>query len=105
MLNEYLLSFNQICFAFLLAIFVYVFCEILISEGNILDFYYRALNRLKWAYIAKPLGLCCYCFAGQLSLWLFIILNWGELNIFNTIFFITLTLFILKTIYQIYERA
>jgi hypothetical protein len=55
------------------AIVAYVFCEILCDPDMIFGWYIKfiALYFPRWLY--NPFGGCTYCFAGQISLWTFII--------------------------------
>lgn len=52
-----------------------VFCDILTREGELFDFYGRWLDSLEIKYpkLAKPLGYCVKCFAGQIAAWYFIL--------------------------------
>ena len=58
--------------AFYIAVFAWVFRNVLIAEGNVLGWYGDFLESLyqrglKW--LAKPLGWCGKCMSGQLALW------------------------------------
>lgn len=55
-----------------LAVTAWVFSEHLIHPGNVFGWWGRALewlhqHRLGW--LAKPMGFCSKCFAGQLAFW------------------------------------
>lgn len=94
-----------------IAVVAYCVCCELIRQGRLLE---RYLNFLFWvesidAWVAKPLGMCEVCFAGQVALWWFLCDNYGEywyyfnwtLVIKHIIFIcltITLTVFIKKVI-------
>ena len=72
-----------------IAVLAVVVSEIISAEGNILAFYGRFLDwmdekGLEW--IARPLGLCPKCFAGQMALWMFLFLP--EYSFVVHIFFI-----------------
>ena len=85
MLNYFLISFLLACFAI-------VWVEVLTDEGMILYGWFKILNKLP-LWLANPLGMCVYCFAGQLSLWAYIVIFWNGYNLFYHILFITLTIF------------
>lgn len=58
------------------AIVAYVFFGVLTAPGMIFEWWYNILE--KWAnngreWIAKPLGYCGTCFAGQLGFWWYLI--------------------------------
>ncbi len=83
----------MIVYSFLFAAFALVFCEVLIAPGMIFEFYGKLLDRLP-EWIAKPLGDCSLCFAGQTALWGYFLI--AEYNILQHILFITLTIFFIK---------
>lgn len=76
--------------SFLLAVTAIVFTDVLLSPGMLLSFYAKQLDKLP-DWIAYPLGACVFCFAGQLSLWIFVI--HFDYNLFYHIGFISLTIF------------
>lgn len=54
----------------------YVFNSVLILPGMILDFYGDFLEdrvKVKSHKLADALGLCVYCFSGQLALWYYVL--------------------------------
>jgi hypothetical protein len=55
--------------AFLVASIGYVFTHVLITYGNVLHFYSKLLEKIKYEFVRKPLGECTLCFTGQLALW------------------------------------
>jgi hypothetical protein len=67
-----MLLISEIFYAFQIAVFVAVF-QWCMQEGMILSAYRVWLERkaFEWQYgwITKPMGLCSFCFAGQLGLW------------------------------------
>jgi len=85
-----------------IAIFAFVFCELLITEGNILGFYGRFLERLP-GWVAMPLGLCAKCFAGQLALWSYFF-NCSQYNIMQHLFAVIFTIFFTEIIVVIYGK-
>ena len=100
--------------AFELAVIAYVFVCILQTDKNMFVLYGDFLNWLasfKYGYIiAKPLGYCEICFAGQLAFWLYLkynyknyLNNWFE-NIYTHIFFISLTILFTFLINKIIKR-
>ena len=68
-----------------IAVLAVVVSEIISAPGNILCFYRVFLESLD-EWIAKPLGLCPKCFAGQMALWMFLFLP--EYSFVVHIFFI-----------------
>jgi hypothetical protein len=58
---------------FQVAIFAFVFCNILMQYGQIFHQYWQMLDNLVTKtdldWLAKPLGHCDICFCGQVSLW------------------------------------
>ena len=56
-----------------IAIFAFVFCNILMQYGKIFHFYWVALDYFKSHYklgfLANPLGYCDLCFCGQIGFW------------------------------------
>lgn len=63
-----------------LATLAYVVCVLLMRPGYIFMPYAKLLLKLnkKASWLAKPLGYCELCFAGQLALWV-----WLEQNAFE----------------------
>jgi hypothetical protein len=55
------------------AVFAYVFSCVLTMPGEILGFYGDFLERVHASrpWLAKPLGYCAKCFAGQVAFWSF----------------------------------
>lgn len=54
----------------------WVFFALLTAPGMVLEFWYKALERLAengWAWIAKPLGYCGVCFSGQCGFWWYLV--------------------------------
>lgn len=68
-------------FCFFAAAFAYVFSSVLTMPGEILGFYGDFLERVHAVrpWLAKPLGYCAKCFAGQVALWSFPF-YWHEFN-------------------------
>ena len=61
-----------VCNSAVIGLLSFVFCDFLTQDGQILSLYGRMLEwlyqrRIMW--LAKPLGWCGKCFAGQLALW------------------------------------
>jgi hypothetical protein len=65
--------------------------EILTAPGFIFAWYIKLINNLP-DWIKKPIGWCHYCFAGQISLFVFIFLA-SDYNLLAHIVFITNTIF------------
>jgi len=53
------------------AISAWVFFNVLTAPGMVFEFWYKWLEKLneKAEWMAKPLGFCGTCFAGQLGFW------------------------------------
>ena len=65
---EYFYQINPIT----IGIFVFVMTHILFQYDCILHLYWKILDSLNskgYWYIAKPLGYCDVCFAGEIALW------------------------------------
>lgn len=56
------------------AVFSYVFTQVLTQKGNIFGFYGDFLENVyqRWQWLAKPLGWCGKCFAGQVAFWAYL---------------------------------
>ena len=98
-----MLALGDIFFAFQLAVLAYVISCVLMSQGNILEPW---LDMLLWverrgkfgAWIAKPLGLCEKCLAGQLAFWIWIHYNYGRYEVITHITFVAFTILFVITI-------
>jgi hypothetical protein len=55
-----------------LGITAYVFVHVLCQPGMLLHGWYRVLLHLP-TWLAKPLGLCDRCLAGQMALWYYLL--------------------------------
>jgi hypothetical protein len=75
-----------------------VYCEVLMLDGMILDWWARVLDKLpKW--IGNPLGGCVYCFGGQLALWSGFFI-WNDYKLLTHFLFIITVIFFI----HIYKR-
>ena len=83
-----------------LAVFAWVFCNILIEPGMILDKWWLVLNKLP-EWLSKPFGACVYCFGGQLALWGYPILHHSSYGLIEHIMYIIGTIFIIRIINRI----
>ena len=89
-------------YSLLLAVVAVVFNRILIAEGMIFGFWGKLLDRMP-EKISYPLGGCAYCFGGQIALWYyFFVEKW---NIFNHVFFVSLTILFTHLILWIYDKT
>ena len=61
---------------------------ILMSEDMVLHFYARLIDKIPWDWLYKPLGGCLMCFAGQISLWYYLIKYFRSYNLFDHMFFV-----------------
>lgn len=74
-----MLGFYEIAYAFQISV-VAVVAGLLMAQGEALEWYLDILIRLertKLGLLAKPLGMCEKCLAGQLSLGLYLLAHWG----------------------------
>lgn len=85
--------------AVIIGIVAWVFCMILMEEGMIFSKWWNVLNKLP-NWLAKPLGSCEYCFAGQLALWVYLYqsLLSGSYNLLTHIAFISVAIFTIEII-------
>ena len=89
------------------AVFAVIFSCLLIEEGQIFSFYGRLLGKLP-DWIGSPLGLCVYCFGGQIALWYFIYRIFfipERYDGFVHLSFIAMTLFFIHLILYVYEKT
>ena len=86
--------------AILIGLFAYVFCNILTDTGMIFGKYYQWLQKLP-EWLAKPLGMCEYCFAGQIALWYYLIVHFATYNFAWHVGFITVAIFTVDVLQQI----
>jgi len=87
------------------AILAVVISLVISTKGNILSFYQDFLcwlddKGLEW--IAKPMGLCPKCLAGQLSLWIYLLT--ADYNVLQHIFFIAWTILLTEILTAIYGK-
>lgn len=80
----------------LIGITAWVFTNILILPEMIFGKYAELLGKLP-SYLAKPLGLCEYCFAGQLSFWYYIF-SCHSYDLISHIIVVSFTIFITELI-------
>jgi len=84
--------------AVIIGIAAWVFTLILIDTGMIFEKWWVVLNKLP-DWLAKPLGKCEYCLAGQLAFWYYFTL--GGYNLFYHIGFISVAIFTVRMINEI----
>jgi hypothetical protein len=90
-----------------IAVFTVVFSCILIEKGQIFEFYGNLLRRLP-EWVGDPLGLCAYCFGGQISLWYFVYRIFfipERYDGFIHLSFIAVTIFLIHLILYVYEKT
>jgi hypothetical protein len=96
------MSLELLLISLQIAVFAVVFSCILIEKEQIFSFYGNLLDRLpRW--MGKPLGLCAYCFGGQVALWYFIFIP--EYKFLIHVSFIAITIFLIHLILYVYERT
>lgn len=59
----------------LFGVFAWVFVNIFTQPDMIFEWYYNLISKLP-LWISKPLGTCDLCFAGQVSMWGFLVFLW-----------------------------
>ena len=69
-----------------------VWGEILSAPGFLFDPYIKLIDKLP-DWLKKPLGFCSYCMIGQIAVWLFICLSWGDYNAISHVFFVANSIF------------
>jgi hypothetical protein len=74
-----------------IGIFAWV-ATFLMQPGEVLYFYGKLIDKIKYDFIYKPLGGCNRCFAGQFSCWFYLIKYFHSYNFFEHIFFISATI-------------
>jgi len=84
--------------AVIIGIAAWVFTLILIDTGMIFEKWWVVLNKLP-DWLAKPLGKCEYCLAGQLAFWYYFTLS--GYNLFYHIGFISVAIFTVRMINEI----
>ena len=81
----------------LIGIAAYVFTNILIDPDMIFGWYYDLIDKLP-EWLAKPLGKCEYCLAGQLSMWYYLVKYFNNYDLVQHILFVSLSIFIVELI-------
>lgn len=81
----------------LIGISAYTFSRILMDADMIFGFYYKLLEKLP-AWLAKPLGMCEYCLAGQLAFWYYLVKYFDSYCIVNHILYTSLAIFTVEII-------
>lgn len=77
------------------AISAWVFFDVLTAPGAIFSGWYEILERLsvRAMWLAKPLGYCGTCFAGQVGLWYYLIECRDEYSVIKHGIFVCCTIF------------
>jgi len=81
----------------LIGISAYVFSRILIDPDMIFGWWNNVLNKIP-DWLAKPLGKCEYCLAGQLSFWYYLIYFFNDYDVANHIVYTSLSIFTVEII-------
>jgi len=93
---------NLLLYSFEVSLITYVYSVILTEPGMLLTGLWKWLESKHLPeWIFNPLINCFKCVAGQVALWSFFFLF--PYNIFNHIFFISLTIFISLIINKLYQ--
>lgn len=87
------------------AVVAFVYTEILVAGDQILNPWYKFLERKvgKYPWIFKPLVDCGKCVSGQISLWSYLVFYFHFYNVLDHAFVICLAIMltvIIKIIYQ-----
>jgi hypothetical protein len=61
----------------------------LMRPGEVLSFYGKLIDKIKYDFIYKPLGGCNRCCAGQIALYFYLIKYFHSYNFFDHVFFIS----------------
>lgn len=69
----------------LIGISAWTFTNILMDADMIFGWWHKAISDLP-EWLAKPLGKCEYCLAGQLAFWYYLVINFNNYNLFETFF-------------------
>lgn len=78
-----------------IAVFAWVFTNVLLEEGMILSRWRKFATTLpKW--LGNPLGLCEYCLGGQIALWYYLFTYFNDYNFFLHLVYITGTIFLIR---------
>lgn len=81
----------------LIGITAWVFTNILIDPDMIFGFWYRILDKMP-EWIAKPMGKCEYCLAGQLALWYYLFKSFDNYDLIAHILLVSLSIFTVEFI-------
>ena len=81
----------------LIGISAWTFSMILSDPEMIFGWWFKLLDRLP-DWLAKPLGKCEYCLAGQLALWYYLIKYFNDYDFFEHIAMISLSIFTVELI-------
>lgn len=81
----------------LIGIAAWVFSMILSDPEMIFGWYFKLIEPLP-DWIAKPLGKCEYCLAGQLALWYYLYRYLFEYNLISHVLMISLSIFTVELI-------
>lgn len=89
--------YKQMILYILIGISAYVFSRILLDPDMIFGWAYKYLEKLpKW--LAKPLGLCEYCLAGQLAFWSYLWYNFTSYDLVLHVVTTSLSIFTVEVI-------
>lgn len=89
--------------AILIGISAWVFSMILSDEEMIMGWYFKLIRKLP-AWLNKPLGMCEYCIAGQLSMWYYLIYYFRNYDLPQHIMFVCLAIFTVEVINKIINK-
>lgn len=87
----------MILWAIHIAVFVWVFVEIIAQEGAPFGWWRVLVTRAVGELWAKPLATCIYCMSGQVALWSYFFIHEGYCFLTHVLF-ITFTMLTVKII-------
>ena len=86
---------------FLIAVFAWIFIDVLEDEDMILYPWYRLIKRFP-DWVSKPLGACEYCFGGQVAMWYYIYAYHASYSLISHVIYISSTIFIIRLLNKIF---
>ncbi len=92
--------------SFLIAVFAYVYSNILTDEDQLLNWVYNKLDQkiVRYRWIFHVVIHCEKCISGQAALWLYLYFNFFKYNFLHHLFFITFTILAAEFIKQIHKK-
>ena len=101
------MSLELLLISLQIAVFAVVFSCILIEKEQIFSFYGNMLSRFP-DWLGQPLGLCAYCFGGQVAFWYFLYRVFfipEQYDLFTHVSFVAHAIFLIHLILYVYEKT